>query len=113
MKIRNGFVSNSSSSSFLIVGIDDNKLINEVIKAMKLKRKEIKEDMCFGTCDVDGIQFLGSDDINYVGTELTEEIMNDKTLMELKKEFINDLKQRYDLQIPIEKIGLHYGEVST
>lgn len=113
MKIRSGFVSNSSSSSFLIVGVDDNKLIGKIIKAMKLKRKEIKEDMCFGTCDVDGIQFLGSDDIDYVGTELTEEIMNDKTLMTLKREFAYDLKQKYDLLIPIEKVGLHYGEVST
>lgn len=113
MKIRTGYVSNSSSSSFLIVGVSDPKSINQIIKSTKLKRKEIVEDMSFGVCEIDGILFLGNEDIYYAGTDLTEEIMNDKTLMQLKKEFAQDLKERYKLTIPIDKIGLHYGEVST
>lgn len=113
MKTRIGFVSNSSSSSFLIVGIDDSKTINKIIKAAGLKRKEIREDMSFGVCDINGLQFLGGEDIYYAGTELTEEIMNDKTLMELKREFADSLKEKYNISVPIEKIGLHYGEVST
>jgi len=40
MKIRNGFVSNSSSSSFCIIGINDYSFISKLAEAEKLHFKE-------------------------------------------------------------------------
>ena len=40
MKIRNGFVSNSSSSSFLVFGISDVDSINQVFNALDIKDSE-------------------------------------------------------------------------
>jgi hypothetical protein len=36
MKVRMGFVSNSSSSSFLCIGVEDTDLIQELLKAENL-----------------------------------------------------------------------------
>lgn len=53
MKIRSGFVSNSSSASFVIT---DNKMTTA--KVAKIMAKDIKKDWLEGGLDEDGISFL-------------------------------------------------------
>jgi hypothetical protein len=113
MKIRDGFVSNSSSSSFLIVGVTDPNIIDKIIKAKDLTRQEIEEELNFGFYDGGDIEFLGSDEICYAGTSLDEKEMNLKPLIAIKQEFAEEIKQHYRITIPIDKIGLHYGEVGS
>jgi hypothetical protein len=113
MKIRYGFVSNSSSSSFLIVGVTENNIIDKIIKAKDLTREEIEENLSFGCYDGEDIEFLGSEEICYAGVELNEEEMNLKPLIMIKQEFAEMMKKKYRIVIPIEKIGLHYGEVGS
>jgi hypothetical protein len=39
--------------------------------------------------------------------------MNLKPLIAIKQEFAEEIKQHYRITIPIDKIGLHYGEVGS
>lgn len=113
MKIRYGFVSNSSSSSFLIVGTTDDEIINKIINAQKLTKEEIEENMSFGMYENDGLEFLGTEGIDYVGVELTEDELNLAPLVSVKQEFAKKLKQKYNMIIPVEKIRMYYGEVGS
>ena len=47
MKIRNGFVSNSSSSSFLVCGISDTDSINSVLMKNNIMNSEITDTAAF------------------------------------------------------------------
>jgi hypothetical protein len=113
MKIRYGFVSNSSSSSFLIVGTTDDRLIDKILSAKNLTREEVEQDLSFGFYDGGDIEFLGSETLCYAGVSIDEEEMNLKPLIVIKQQFADKLKQKYRIVVPVEKIGLHYGEVSS
>lgn len=110
MKIRNGFVSNSSTSSFLIVGTEDDTLIDMIIKAKKLTKEEIEEEMSFGMYESGDINFYGSEEICYAGAELDEKDLDVKPLLFMKQDLVNILKNEYKITVPIEKIHLIYGE---
>ena len=68
MKLRNGFVSNSSSSSFLIVGVDQSKLTDEQIKLME--DNGFKECCELGYEDDESGNILGKE--WYIGEYKTE-----------------------------------------
>ena len=114
MKTRIGFVSNSSSCSFLIVGIDNQELATEMAKA----------DRCTemgwgGYSSGETLVYLGGeggyDDEPYkpyyAGIEIEHELEN-KTIADLRKEFIAKAED-IGFTIPAEQVRLHYGEVSS
>ena len=110
MKIRDGFVSNSSSSSFLIIGTSNERLIDILIEAVGMTREEILEEINFGGYETDGITFIGSEEIYHAGKELNESDMDKLPLLILKQKFSKELKEKYNIDIPIKDIGLFYGE---
>jgi len=129
MKIRQGFVSNSSSSSYLIVGVIDDELIKQLLK------KDFPYQYDNGIYEGNFINFCCSDyliDTNEV-TEDVEKFVNDlddlpfiagidiedlfrkqnKNLKEIKEYFIKQVKEKFDIEIDIEDVKFDYGEVSS
>ena len=107
MKIRTDFVTNSSSSSFVIVGINDNSIIKELIKAEG--KTEISCD--YGIDQGKIVDFYGYyDEADYAGINI-ENLMETMTLPQLKQYFVDIIKKEYNIDIPLNRVELHYGEV--
>ena len=123
MKVRNGFVSNSSSCSFLIVGVSayggrDGSDLSETLKEMA-KADGCEEMGWGGYSEGKTLVFLGGEEDeeeeyapDYVGIEAEQDLKNNKTIGELKQEFLTKVKA-LGFDIPEERVDLHYGEISS
>lgn len=131
MKIRTGFISNSSSSSFLILGTDFKDIITKLVEYDKIM--EYSND-CITKHD--GLIYIGENgkyfyspttgkrvsvcpgieegfiNPNIVGIEV-EKRLETKTIAELRQEFKENVKKKINIDLPDKIIKLHYGEVST
>lgn len=131
MKTRTGFVSNSSSSSFVAVGIrrrgssNDEKRFKKLLDSMDVPSDEYDwedsriqklKDVGYGEYEmVDGseIHLYGGYEINTIGFDAAEYLENDWTLSEIKEEFINTIKKHYKMSIPETSVKLIVDKVSS
>ena len=114
MKIRQGFVSNSSSTSFLIVGTANPNI------ATKLAKADGCTEMGWGGySEGKTIIFLGGEggydgytyEPDYAGISVESDLKSGKTIPELRKVF-KELAAAHGFDIPLANIDLHYGECS-
>lgn len=110
MKYRQGFVSNSSSSSFCIVGVRDDALIKEIIQ----KIDSIQEDDSFGYgyIETEHINFYGEglDYCDYAGIAV-ENLLETKTIPQIKQDFVDMLKKEFNLEVSLDVVGFYFGEI--
>ena len=113
MKIRQGFVSNSSSSSFVIVGVSDKAIMREIASkdGKFLDGEYIDIDCGYGIDYSNPLNYYGYyNDPYYIGLDIYKKL-EEKILPNLKKELQEKLKKDYNLEVPLHLIKFHYGEV--
>lgn len=93
MKIRAGFVSNSSSSSFCVVGYE----LPSDIDIEEIEGKVNKNGL--------EITYGISDDYTVVGKSI-EEINDDQTMLDYKKEILKKIRECIDENISINDINI-------
>lgn len=121
MKIRNGFVSNSSSSSFCIIGIynvecswnRDSCCLKEYDESVynefnNLLRTEGEYN--YYNFDDSDISLYGNGEATYVGIDCQELIESGKSFDEIRDIFINKMKEFHNIDIPKECVHMYYGE---
>jgi hypothetical protein len=122
MKIRTGFVSNSSSSSFVAVGIGkqygkDNTKFNDIIKALLgCDPEDVTYETLemywsdYGSCVKDGITVYTSDaEPFFVGLNLLKGIEADKRLSEMKAELKQTIKDKLNINVPMKSMKFRTG----
>lgn len=129
MKIRTSFVSNSSSSSYLLVGVaTGTKSFNQLAKALELPldtKGQSFWDWCSGEdkehhsyCEYgirgSSIRVLGGLEPYAIGIEAESKFVEqDLKLSQIKKLFIQCAKREYKVDINPRDVELFSGEMSS
>jgi len=137
MKTRLGFVSNSSSSSFFIVGTGNQDIVQVLWNRAGPARKrgcdhpEVDTKYC-GQCgepmwiedegnglcqggftdDKSGLSFYGSDEPNYVGIDAAQLFKNGSSYDHIISLFVNACKKA-KVDVKERDIDIHYGEAGN
>ncbi len=109
MKIRLGFVSNSSSSSFCLVGTSTEWVIDELATKEGLDFEDGSAQLDYGACHGNNVIFVGYDEPEVVGIEI-DALLEDHNLKQLRQYFQDLVLAKFQVEIPLTAIDLHYGE---
>lgn len=118
MKSRRGFVSNSSSSSFLIVGTQTS--VDAILRAMGWRENddaygnwEEWEDSWGGQTTDGKYAIIGSETPYYIGFNAEPYFRSGMTFQEISALFAKSLYEDFGLILDSRYIDLHYGEVGN
>ena len=107
MKIRDGFISNSSSTSFCIIGT--NWGIDELVEESGAK----DENTYCGHCKTEHIDFYTynklNDDDTIAGIDASP-LLEKMSIPAAKKYFQKYIKEKFNITVPIEQIKFTYDE---
>jgi hypothetical protein len=118
MKLRIGFVSNSSSSSYLCLGIKDEDVIQKMLIAEKLSKDQDGYYTGEGYGCLVGKDFVyyGGAGEYYIGglsDDATLELLTAHNLVEAKKLFTKILYAKLGIKVDPKAVELLYGESSS
>lgn len=122
MKIRNGFVSNSSSSSFVVMGTRDKRVREAMEQKIELDNLDVvyeeldKYEIGYGLYSLDGIIFDCScgENIYVVGVDLESDEYDDNiTLGQIKDIAIDRIKTTLNIELTRDDLKIICDECSS
>lgn len=96
MKVRHDFVTNSSSTSYCIVGISDESLVEEILNA----DAKVTLNILRVVHDEYDNAMVGFD---------AEEILQDKSIAQATHELVELLRRTLDVHVTVDDIKLLFG----
>lgn len=108
MKIRSGFVSNSSSSSFCVIGTTYN--IEEIAKKDGINDESFR----YGVADGKVLQYHGNGfgeyDDEVIGGLDAAKVLETMTIPEAKLHLQKLIKTKFKIDVPLDQISFEFGE---
>ncbi len=105
MKVRSGFVSNSSSSSFCILGVTSSQINNDLEVKIDFEGEylysKLKDFKLEYECGINDYYE------NYVIGIAPYNIPEDKTIKEAKQDVLNNINKCFETNLQIKDIGFH------
>lgn len=111
MKIRTGFVSNSSSSSFCVIGVTDETVVKKLYEAEGLKQDEW--GFPYGCDGGKVVSFYGRCVSECCAGIPAEKTLQDMSIKQARLHFCDLVKKKLKVDIRPDQVDLHYGEASS
>lgn len=111
MKIRDGFVSNSSSTSFCVIGTESSRVVREIWLAdgFSLEEEKMYSYFPYGYQRGKHFDFYGSYYPGVVGVRAVDALEN-MTISKAREWFVLMVKSIYGIDVHPSEVGLIYGE---
>ena len=111
MKIRTGFVSNSSTTSFCIIGVDNEAIVDKLLQACGYDNEWYHQSKSFGAAEADSLTFYGDYNKPYWAGLDADTLLVDKTLPQAREWFIKYVQDKLNITLSQGDVRLRYGEV--
>lgn len=113
MKVRTGFVSNSSTTSFCIIGVDTTWATEKLLQACGHDKEWFQETAGFGSAEADNgmMMFYGEYDNgpSWAGLD-AETLLVDKTLPQAREWFVKYIQDKLGVVLLLDSVRLCHGE---
>jgi hypothetical protein len=116
MRVRTGFVSNSSTSSFCVLGTWDEATIEALLRAEGVWDKDKDGDLLDqGLWTGRVVTFVGWDEgATFAGTWVGDDVLEEKSLTQIRQEFVAEVKNELGVDIDVNvNLKLEYGECGS
>ena len=114
MKMRSGFVSNSSSTSFCVIGTSSKEYVNRLADAEGFLFDASNWNLLsWGQAEGKVITFYGSDHEAYVAGIDATKVLAHRSIAEARKWFQLEIGTLLGVNIPLNEIDLYYGEAGS